>query len=295
VLTAANSKGGQKMLAHGHRLEVGKVGIVGFVTATGQPRIALDTGKDAVFFDNPDLPETHSEISLPLRSGNQIIGALDVQSTESNAFGEEDIETLSILADQVGLAIDNNRLFEQTQRALNESELLTRQYMKQEWGRLAESEQLIGFQYNNTTGATPLPEPLNIPDARKAILNGETYNVPGNGSDQPALLAVPIQIRDVTIGVLNIQSEGKTNWNKDQIDLAMAVADRVALSAENARLFEETSRRAERERKVSEITNKIRSTTDPQIMLQTTLDELKRTLGTSEINVHPFPFDPKQD
>lgn len=68
------------MLARNHSLAVGQTGIVGFVTATGQPRIALDVGADLVYFDNPDLPDTRSEIALPLRYAGQIIGALDVQS-----------------------------------------------------------------------------------------------------------------------------------------------------------------------------------------------------------------------
>lgn len=72
-------------------MRVGGTGIVGFVTDYGQPRVALDVGQDAVFFDNPDLPETHSEIALPLRIGTDLFGALDVQSIKANAFSQEDI------------------------------------------------------------------------------------------------------------------------------------------------------------------------------------------------------------
>ncbi|MBL8103783.1 MAG: GAF domain-containing protein, partial [Anaerolineales bacterium] len=95
VLRAANSEGGHGMLESGHKLQVGQTGIVGYVAATGQPRIALDVGTDAVYFDNPFLPNTHSEIALPLRVGGQTVGVLDVQSETSNAFTESDIEVLS--------------------------------------------------------------------------------------------------------------------------------------------------------------------------------------------------------
>ena len=74
VLRAANSPGGQVMLKRQHKLEVGQVGIVGNVTATGIARIALDTGADSTFFNNPDLPETHSEMALPLIARGTIIG-----------------------------------------------------------------------------------------------------------------------------------------------------------------------------------------------------------------------------
>src|SRR5690606_15491511 len=113
VLAAANSDGGRRMLERNHRLKVGETGIVGFVTQSGQPRIALDVGSDAVFFNNPDLPNTRSEIALPLRVETDIIGALDVQSTETNAFSEEDVNILSLLADQVSIAIQNARSYQQ--------------------------------------------------------------------------------------------------------------------------------------------------------------------------------------
>lgn len=286
VLTASNSAGGQKMLLRGHRLEVGKVGIVGFVTGSGEARIALDTGNDAIYFNNPDLPKTRSEIALPLRSGKRTIGALDVQSTEPNAFGNEDFETLSILADQVSLAIENARLFEQTQRALAESELLNRQYLRQEWERLPKEQNLSGYRYN-ISGSSALENPIEIQDARNVLERGEIIQQPGENG-QPARLTVPVQIRGETIGVLNIVSPEVDEWRQDQIEIVKAVADRVALSAENARLFEETSRRAERERTVSRITTNIRSTNDPQAMLQTALEELKFALGATVINIRPY-------
>ena len=133
VLRAANSSGGQRMLARQHRLGVGSEGIVGYVTGTGQPRIALDVGADATYFDNPDLPDTRSEMALPLRTGGTLIGALDVQSTQVRAFDQEDIAVLTLMADQIATAIENARLFEQAQAALAEAEGAQRHYLRQEW------------------------------------------------------------------------------------------------------------------------------------------------------------------
>jgi putative methionine-R-sulfoxide reductase with GAF domain len=133
VLRAANSEGGLRMLARRHKLEVGSVGIVGYVTGTGRPRIALDVGEDAVYFDNPDLPDTRSEMAVPLRSGDQAIGALDVQSTAEAAFTEEDVVVLTALADQIAIAIENARLFQEHQAALDRAEEAYRQYLRQEW------------------------------------------------------------------------------------------------------------------------------------------------------------------
>ncbi len=99
------------MLARQHKLPVGKVGIVGYAAGTGQPRIALDVGSDATYFNNPDLPQTRSEAAIPLKSRNNVIGILDVQSAQSNAFSDDDVVILQTLADQLALAIDNARLF----------------------------------------------------------------------------------------------------------------------------------------------------------------------------------------
>jgi methyl-accepting chemotaxis protein len=120
VLRAANSAGGQQMLEKGHRLKVGEQGVVGYVTGTGESRIVLDVGTDAVHFNNPLLPETRSEMALPLKLGVQIIGALDVQSRKEGVFDEEDATVLQTMADQLAIAIENARLLHKTQQTVNE-------------------------------------------------------------------------------------------------------------------------------------------------------------------------------
>lgn len=276
VLAAANSEGGSRMLGRKHRLRVGQEGIVGYATATGEPRIALDVGKDPVFFNNPDLPETHSELALPLRSEGRIVGALDVQSREIGAFSGDDIQMLSLLADQVGLAIENARLFDETRIALAEAEAIGRQFVREAWSRLPGEHNLVGYRYS-VAGAAPLAEPLNLIDASKS------QGKPAEAGQ----VVVPIQLRGETIGTLVIQSPAGNELTPDQRDLIKAVAERVALAAENARLFEETTRRAERERMVSDITSKIRSMNDPQAMVQTAMDELRRALGATRVEIVP--------
>jgi GAF domain-containing protein/HAMP domain-containing protein len=278
VFSAANSEGGRKMLERKHRLRVGEQGIVGNVTATGNPRVAMDVGADAVFFNNPDLPDTHSEMALPLRSGTRIIGALDVQSTERAAFSNEDIQMLTLLADQVSLAIDNARLFDETRRALAESETIGRQVTREAFAKLSVEQNLVGYQYN-ITGAKPLEAPIEL----KGTPKGEgKQNQTGAGQ-----ILVPIELRGEIIGTLAVQSPTASALTQDQIDLIKAVAERVALAAENARLFDETTRRAERERLVSDITSKIRSVNDPQLMIQTAMEELRSALGASRVEVIP--------
>lgn len=278
VLSATNSEGGRKMLERKHRLRVGQEGIVGYVTATGEPRIVMDVGKDAVFFDNPELPNTHSEMALPLRGENRIMGALDVQSTERGAFTEEDIQMLSLLADQVSLAIENARLFDETRSALAEAEAISRQFTREAWGRVAVEHKLLGYRYN-IAGAAPLNKPVDLSELGKRTSR--------DNQKEMTQVVIPIELRGEAIGTLVVQSPSAEKLNQEQIDLIKAVAERVALSAENARLFEETTRRAERERLVTDITGKIRSVNDPQAMIQTAMEELRKALGASRVEVIP--------
>jgi GAF domain-containing protein len=278
VLSAATGEAGRKMLERKHRLRIGDEGIVGDVTATGKPRVALDVNMDPIYFGNPDLPDTSSEMALPLLNNKIVMGALDVQNAEIGAFSEDDIQMLRLLADQVSLAIENARLFEETRRALAESEAIIRQSTRQTWMHLPADQSITGYRYT-VTGSSALDSPVEISQAGK-----------GTGRQKgTSQVVVPIELRGETIGTLVVQSPSTNALNQDQIDLIKAVADRVALSAENARLFDETARRAERERLVSDITGKIRNNNDPQSMIQTAMDELRKVLGASRIEVIQQP------
>ncbi|HVN52820.1 MAG TPA: GAF domain-containing protein [Anaerolineaceae bacterium] len=287
VLQASNSDGGQRMLARAHRLKVGQVGIVGYVTGKGEPRIATDVGVDAVFFNNPDLPETRSEMALPLQTSGQIIGALDVQSTESNAFSAEDVELFKTLADQVAIAIENNRLFAETREALLEMQKLHRQYLQQEWSRETAERKVKAVRY--ARGGVFIQKPIEIPEVQQVFHSGQViaHGVdPSQTTESKSALAVPIKLRDEVIGVIDFQDANQNrNWSEEEITLVKKVADQIGVALENVRLFEQTVRRAERERKVLEITGKIRATNDPQVMLQTAVQELQKALNASRAQV----------
>ncbi|RPH62288.1 MAG: GAF domain-containing protein [Chloroflexi bacterium] len=283
ILSATNSEGGQRMLSRGHRLKVGAQGIVGYVTDTGNPRIALDTGADAAFFNNPDLPSTHSEMAAPLKSGSKVIGALDVQSEQTNAFTREDIDVIETLADQLSIAIENARLFDNAQKSLNEVETIYRQYVQREWSRVAVEEKLYGFRYT-VAGAAPLDKPVDSARIKQVSETGKLI-LDSNEKNEHATLAIPIKLRDETIGIVNIRTQGKRSWNDDEVNLVQAVADRVAISAENARLLQESQLRAEKERAIGKISEKLSSTVNLENVFRTALQELGQIVPGSEIFV----------
>lgn len=272
VLQAANSKGGQQMLANRHQLKVGGAGIVGYVSQSGRPRIALDTGADAVFFNNFYLPETRSEISLPIKAGSAVVGVLDVQSTQPAAFNEEDTSILMSIANQIALLLGRSE----------DGPVATAPGRGTRAARSATEKRHLGYTFHPDGSIVSNISMEPNSSIEKAVNTGEivTGNLPrGKGKSH---LTVPVRFRDQVIGVIHIESEDLSrHWSDDELLLAQSISDRAALALENARLFEDATRRAEQEEAISKVTTLIGSSTDFERILQTTVQELGLALGAS--------------
>ncbi len=251
VLRAGTGEAGQKMLASGHKLIVGGDSMIGWATANHQARIALDTGQEAVRFKNPWLPLTRSELALPIVSGEEAIGALSVQSIEPEAFDQDDITVLQGIADSISIALHNARLFTQLQESLNEIQNLHRQYLAQTWSKLPQSQDL-DFTF----------EDPNAPEPKES-------------------LQLPVALRDTVIGSLTLDTSSGPLNPEDEAFVA-EITTQVALALENARLLEETQRRAEQERIISNLSAKVWSMNDIEAILSTALQELGSALKASE-------------
>jgi GAF domain-containing protein/HAMP domain-containing protein len=281
VLSASNSEGGQRMLERNHRLKVGETGLVGFVTSAGKARVALDTGADAMFFNNPDLPETRSEIALPLLVGNQIIGALDVQSNQPNAFDQDDINILSTLADQVSIAIQNARQYEATRRALSESESLSRQFVQTGWQQFTKSQNLTGIRHTGAKATLLYAKSRKGKGEDESSSNREQARAKARG----ATLSLPVKLRGEVIGSVDVRSPANRQFDQDELDIVTAIIERAAIAMENARLLAESQKRAAKERTIGEISTKISAQSDVDELLKTAVQELGRTLPGTEISV----------
>lgn len=272
VLQAASSEGGKRMLERGHRLRVGVEGIVGFVAAERRPRIALDVGTDAVYFDNPDLPDTRSEIAIPLVAQHKLIGVLDVQSTEPQAFHQSDLDILQTLADQIAVAIENVRLITASQALIHELESTSKESAWTNWQE-QRRRKTSAYRYS-PTGI----QPLQAETAPKQ--EGHT-------------LVVPIQFRGTTIGKITLRRKpAQPDWSNDERQLANEIAVQAALALDNARLIQKTRESAWREQVVSSISNQIRETLDLETVLRTSARELQRAFDLQEAEVQ---LQPSQD
>ncbi|NWF63789.1 MAG: GAF domain-containing protein [Chloroflexi bacterium] len=270
VLHAANSKGGQQMLERHHQLKVGGTGIVGYVSQSGRLRIASNTGADAVFFNNPFLPETRSEIALPIKLVNSVIGVLDVQSTQSAAFSDEDASILMTIANQLAVLLSRS---EDTETSRQSGRLIV---------PLGAKELQIGYSFRPDGSIVSFSKSEINPSLEKSLAMGEIVSVSSPGKGVAPSLAVPVKYREQVIGLIQIESDdtGRT-WTEDEIQLVQAIADRAALALENARLFEDATRRAHQEETILHVTTQIGASTDFERIMQTTIQELGLALGAS--------------
>jgi GAF domain-containing protein/HAMP domain-containing protein len=275
VLRSATGEAGREMLARGHKLKVGQVGMVGYVTSKGQPRIAPDVETDPAHYKNPLLPDTRAEMTLPLMVGEKIIGALDVQSQYPNAFTEDDITIMQVMADQLAIAIENARLIQESQENLHHLEMLYGSYSHKAWKELGQSRITVGYQYD-PGGIKPIQ-----------VKEGDSLS---SGADL-APLRLPIQVRGQTIATLDAWPQDE-KFDAEAIALLKAIAERLSQTLENARLFQETRLRAEAERLVAEVAGHMRETLDIETILQTAAVEFRRALNLDEAEVRlGYPSD----
>jgi len=225
-------------------------------------RIALDIGSDAVFFNNPDLPMTRSEVALPLLIRNKVLGVLDIQSDQPQAFRMDDVDVLQTLADQVAVAIENARLLGEAQAALLQLEAVSTIRTRETWLQKLR-EQSRAFTY------TPLG------------LRAEGYS---ENTDDNRLNAA-ISLRGQKIGSLSLARKTNANWNKLDEELINEVAYQVGLAVDNLRLLEDAQQRARQEKTIGELTTRFSQSFDIDSLLQTAARELGQLPDVSEVSV----------
>jgi len=263
VLQAGSGEAGQAMLAEGHYLQVGGDSMVGQAALTRQARIALDVGKESLTthlarFANPHLPDTRSEMALPLISQQTVLGALSIQSDREAAFDEDDIVALGGIADSLTSAIENARLFRQTQINLEEISQLHSQYLRRSWMQIIASQGSQEHVYNASSESRQSPA-------------------------SPYTLQVPILLREQMIGSLTLES-AQTFGEKERA-LIEAVINQAALALENARLMEEVRAQASQEETINQIVARTQSSLNLETVMKTAVSEIGRTMHFSHVRL----------
>lgn len=264
VLRAGTGQAGEAMLGRGHRIRTGQ-GMIGWAASQGQARVAQDVHQDPEHLPTAELPETRSEAAVPMRSRGQVLGALSIQSVRTEAFDEDLLTALQIMADQVAVAIDNANLFSEAQASLETTRLAYGEMSRQAWlDRLRSGP--LGF-HRDARGLAPVQT---APD--------------GNGSAQT--IAVPIRVRGNVIGTIQAYKPASSGaWTPDEASLLETLIEQLGIALDSARLHEEAHQRAEREKMIGEATSRMRESLDIDAVLRTAAEEIYLALGLHDVSI----------
>ncbi len=284
-LVASTGEAGEKLLAKKHQLRVGSQSVIGRVTQVGEPVISRDTDTDKIHAMNELLPNTRSELALPIIDNDVIIGALDVQSTRRDAFNATDIQALEVMASQLAVAIRNARLFEEQERALQENKrlFLQAEAERREVQRL--NNQLTREAWENylkeqraLNGVTVLEEDVvEHNDWSTVMLDASLKQRPITREiEGERVTAVPIVLRNQVIGVIEVRDAKGSEAERN--DVITSVAQRLATTLDNIRLFDEAQYATAQEQRINQIVTHYQTADSIEDLLKITLDELTHTL-----------------
>lgn len=238
-LIASTGEVGHTLIEKHFRLAVGSVSMIGWVTANRSPRIAQDVNEDPFYFRLPTLPDTRSELTIPLIVGNRLLGALDIQSIESDAFTEDDIRTMEAIADELAIAIDSARLLRQTQQQLERFESSYRDLTRPSWRRIARSIEGTVIQAGVLTPILPGEEKHRFDTIDQAAQRQELIL-----SDDEREIAIPVQMRGEVVATIGARRTGDSErWSSEDVALLQAISRQIALALESARQYTEEHRR----------------------------------------------------
>lgn len=298
TLVASTGEVGKKLMESSHGLGVGTQSVVGQVTGNGEPLIAIAGVRGTIHRPNPLLPETKVEATFPLRVGQKVIGALDLQSKIAMAFNDPNlVASLQALADSTALAIDNVSQFEQAQRQLAENEQLVKrtqdamrevERLNEHLTGLAWSEYLqgdrgrLGFNMDFIDDEVESEESNWTPALREAL---EVNSFVQENRNERQIIAVPLRVRGQVIGAMEFELDENQSLTPEDIDMLQEVSERFGMATENARLVDESQRVAQREALVNQISSRLQTTNNVENTLAEAARSLKEVLKAESITI----------
>jgi GAF domain-containing protein len=232
-VAASTGEAGRQLLARRHRLAVGSASIVGWVTGNRMPRVSNDVSRDPFHYKNPLLPETRSEMAVPLLAGDRLLGVLDVQSQEPEAFSEDDLRAVEAIGNELAFAIDNARRVRETQEEFQKVDGLYRGRVRESWARFARAgvPTLLRVGGDGSQGPSLMGE--------EASRSGRTV-LSADGRE----VGVPVLVRgDVVATISARRRPDEPAWSTDDVAVLESVSGQIGLSLENARQYTEEQRR----------------------------------------------------
>lgn len=315
VLAEGAGSAGQKMKSMEHAISLAATkSLVARAARAGQIVSVDNVRQSDDWLPNPLLPDTYSEIAVPIKFGvaGHVLGVLDVQQNQIAGLDEGDASLLRSLAGQIAVAVNNARLFKEVETALSDARAAQDRYRVQSWDSARFSEELGRYVYNRATTDQPdlefsrqIKEQAATADAATIVAPTQRNQTADPQSDslpdeEPVSVVVaPIVLGNEKIGTFQLYraaseqpADQPATWTETDLALIEAVLDQVAQTAENLRLFDETRERAAREQTIREITDKLRTSPNLDILLETAARELGSRLGVRhtviELGIDPL-------
>jgi PAS domain S-box-containing protein len=229
VLAAGAGEAGARMLAQGWSIPFNHPhSLVARAARTRQGVVSNDVMQEPDFLPNPLLPETRAEMAIPLIAGDRVLGVLDVQSERVGRFSPEDVQTQTTLAAQIAIALQNARSFEQTERLVQELNIMTQRLTGESWQTYAHEAGLAdqSFVYD-------LTHVRRVPTSLPPAISDHQDTAPLS-----ALLATPLSVQGTTIGQLAVADPELPA--EDAREIVTAIAERLSAHLENLRLTDAT-------------------------------------------------------
>jgi GAF domain-containing protein len=293
VLEVATGDVGRTLVESNYRVNIYESNVIGRSIQNSSVEVISDTSTSSIFSPTPLISGTRAQAVIPIMKNKQTIGVLDVQSDSVHDFTSDEMQTLNWLSDQISLAVEIINLEKKIGSLKTEVDGIYRQMTQQNWrSHLKQGRRTYSYRYKQYSLEKNAPEGLEVAQVFK---QGETIisSVESKSASGQAVTTatIPIKLRNQILGVLNIKLD-TSRLPQDMIPVLEAASNRLAVALENARLLEEIQNKADREHMVSEISSKIRNSTNVDQVLRTTAAELGRTFGISEVLVQLRPSDP---
>ena len=296
TLAAASGQVGQQMMAEGYQISTHTGGSpVALAGRSNQLVLIDDVSQHPDWQPTPWLLRTEAELTVPINLEGQVIGVLAVQSDRPQGLDEGDANVLRLLANQTAVALRNARLFAEADRTLAEARAAQTRYVDRAWQSAATGRP----EYNHhRADAGPLDEET-LAQLKQAAAEQESPAVVSGleGRQEQAAVVAPIKLQDQVIGAMHFLEADPARahaWTDQEIAFVRAIADQVAQSAENLRLFDETRQRATREQTIREITEKLRAAPNIEQLVVVASEELGRRLGATHTELE-LGVDPEVD
>ncbi len=259
LLRAGSGEAGKKMLANNFSLAINQTSMIGWSITNQKQRLSQDVETDSIHYKNPELPLTRSEVTFPLMSRGLVMGALTIQSSNLDAFDQDDIIAFQGIAGAVSCALDNSRLLEEIKKNSDEINSLNQKYLESAWNEKTKLNPNLSYTYENR---------FNLANKK----TGQTYKI-------------PMTLRGQTLGFLDLETEAE-ELSPEEMTLIETIINQTAISLENARLLEETQKQVSQEHYLTELTTRFSRAIDIDQILNIAVKELGQLPQVSEVSVY---------